>query len=177
MDCSPLLTPIMQCFFLSLSLSIRWLLGGPWGTMKTLLCRLPMPQISTLQKRFGYLFLTPGSCVQGKNVPQVLTNLCFYLGKYPQNRNDIKNGSILRLTTSPVSLISLQNVLISAYEHSGDCGCTERKFCFYYLKASFINYFSSSSLLSTLVPNCSPASWADPVIQHGCQAGVSEGPG
>uniref|UniRef100_A0A8D0AC51 Engulfment and cell motility 1 n=1 Tax=Sander lucioperca TaxID=283035 RepID=A0A8D0AC51_SANLU len=38
---------------------------------------------------------------QGTNVPQVLTNVFFYLGKSPQNRNDIKNGSILRLTSSP----------------------------------------------------------------------------
>ena len=37
-----------------------------------------------------------------KRRPQVLTN-CFHPGKSPQNRNDIKNGSILRLTTSPVS--------------------------------------------------------------------------
>lgn len=56
------------------------------------------------------VFLIPDSSIQGKNVPQVLTNFCFYLGGSPQNRNDIKNGSILRLTTSPVSL---QNVLIS----------------------------------------------------------------
>ncbi|KAI3358535.1 hypothetical protein L3Q82_014953 [Scortum barcoo] len=39
--------------------------------------------------------------IQGKSMPQVLTNFWFYLGKSPQNRNDIKNGSILRLTTSP----------------------------------------------------------------------------
>lgn len=31
--------------------------------------------------------------------------------------------------------------------------------------------------LSTLVPDCSPASWTDPIVQHGCQAGGSEGPG
>ena len=108
---------------------------------------------------------------QVKNVPGVLANFCFYLGKSPQNRNDIKNGSILRLTTSPVSLISFKNLLISTQD-----GCTERKL--YYPKACFMYYIScSSSSLCTLVPDCSPAPWTDPVVQHGCQTGVSEGPG
>uniref|UniRef100_A0A3Q1ECK8 Engulfment and cell motility 1 n=1 Tax=Acanthochromis polyacanthus TaxID=80966 RepID=A0A3Q1ECK8_9TELE len=35
----------------------------------------------------------------GANLPRVLANVD--LGNVPQNRNDIKNGSILRLTTSP----------------------------------------------------------------------------
>lgn len=49
-------------------------------------------------------FLTPGSSIQGTDMPPVHNEFCFYLGICPQNRNDIKNGSILRLTTSPVSL-------------------------------------------------------------------------
>uniref|UniRef100_A0A7N8Y030 Engulfment and cell motility 1 (ced-12 homolog, C. elegans) n=1 Tax=Mastacembelus armatus TaxID=205130 RepID=A0A7N8Y030_9TELE len=39
--------------------------------------------------------------INGTNTALVRTDFCFYLGNPPQNRNDIKNGSILRLTTSP----------------------------------------------------------------------------
>ena len=46
-------------------------------------------------------------------------------------------------------------------------------FFFCYLKAYYLLLLHSL----TLVPDCSRTSWADPVVQHGCQAGGTEGPG
>uniref|UniRef100_A0A665WN11 Engulfment and cell motility protein 1 n=1 Tax=Echeneis naucrates TaxID=173247 RepID=A0A665WN11_ECHNA len=42
----------------------------------------------------------PGAFPKLMEIDQ-LANFCFYFSNPPQNRNDIKNGSILRLTTSP----------------------------------------------------------------------------
>lgn len=148
--------PLINTCDATVAVLLSWVSGGPWGTTKTLPCRLLMPQISTSQKRFVIGFSK--SRQQWSEVKEnVLVNFCFYLREPPQNRNDIKNGSILRLTTSPVSFISLHNALLTAWEHWSLC-----------------RFLSS---LSTSVPDCGPAPRTDPVVQHGRQAGVSEGPG
>lgn len=52
----------------------------------------------------------------------------------------------------------------------------ERNLTYYYFTTFNISFYFRF-YFCTLVPDCSPAPWTDPVIQHGCQAGVSEGPG
>lgn len=52
---------------------------------------------------FFFISFKLAAAKQEKNGPRAHANLFSHVWISPQNRNDIKNGSILRLTTSPVS--------------------------------------------------------------------------
>ncbi len=90
---------LLLFFFLSL--------GGTCQTLKPLPCRMRTQPTSTSLKRLNAKSQKEAvllSSIIKKNASyQCITMPLFHSPPPPQNRNNIKNGSILRLTTSAVS--------------------------------------------------------------------------